>query len=132
MVEKLQHERFIGRKSGMHGSVGVLLRRVATLTLAIVLVFLVIGTWRTYEKQQEAYDMKIRAEHEFSDLAAREKSLQTQIGDLTTARGKEAALRERYGLAREGERMVVIVEPENRISTTTVPTWRSWMKGILR
>ncbi len=132
MAEKLQHERFIGRKPGIHGSVSILLRRALTLALAIALVLLLMGTWRTYEKKQDAYEMRIRAEHEYADLAAREKSLQTQIGDLTTQRGKEAALRERYGLAREGERMVVIVEPENRISTTTPSTWKTWMKGILR
>jgi cell division protein FtsB len=132
MVEKLQHERFLRRKDIVSESMWILLRRVFIGVLIIALVWLGSATWRTYQKQLESGAMRSVAETEFEDLRAREERLKAQIADLKTIRGKEAVLRERYGLAKEGEKMVVIVEPEGQSVATTSPTWKSWVKGILR
>ena len=70
--------------------------------------------------------MRAVAETEYRDLVEREEKLKNDIQGLTTQRGQEAVLRERYGLAKEGEQMVFIVEPTPTVSVATTSVWIGW------
>ena len=130
MADKLQHERFLGRRDGVSVSVRVLFRRAGILGLVVLLFFSVMGSWRAYQKAQESSAMRTVAETENTDLVEREQKLKADIERLSTDRGKEEVLRERYGLAKEGEHMVVIVE-SNPIPVATTSAWKEWVQGIL-
>lgn len=132
MVEKLQHEHFVGRKGGVHGSVWILARRTGSVVLVGVLVVLGVGTWRAYEKRKESAQMRAVAETEYNDLIEREYRLKNDIETLSTNRGKEAVLREKYGLAKEGEHMVMIVDRASVPQPATTSRWRVWMNNVLR
>jgi len=76
-----------------------------TLTLFIVLAQAAVGM---YSKSREAQEKRDDALAELRRLEARETDLQTEISRLSSDRGIEEELRDRYFVAREGERVAVI------------------------
>lgn len=86
-------------------------RRLLAVGLLILVAIALRGAWGVYKKSQESRELKIEAEATLSDLESREKELRADISALKSDRGVEAELRERYDLAKEGENVVVIVDP---------------------
>ncbi len=86
-------------------------RRVIAVLLLLLVALAVRGAWGVYEKSKEARVLKTEAQAKLVELQKRELELRADIADLRSDRGVEAELRERYDLAAEGERVVVIVEP---------------------
>lgn len=62
-----------------------------------------------YKKATIAYNNRERAEQIRADLEKREKDLSSRIETLDTNAGVEREIRDRYGLAKEGEEIVIIV-----------------------
>lgn len=86
-------------------------RRVGMVVLLVMLAFGMQGVWGVYEKERGSRQLRIEAEAELKDLEMRETQLRTDISSLSTDRGVEEALRERYELGKEKEGVIVIVEP---------------------
>lgn len=104
-------------------------RRVLAIVLLLILAVAMRGVWGVYKKSQESRELKIEAEATLSDLQTREKELRADIANLKSDRGVEAELRERYDLAKEGERVVVIVDPPTPApepKPTTLQKFKSW------
>lgn len=104
-------------------------RRVLAVVLLVILAIAVRGVWGVYKKSQESRELKIEAEATLSDLQTREKELRADIANLKSDRGVEAELRERYDLAKEGESVVVIVDPPApppEPKPTTFQRFKSW------
>lgn len=86
-------------------------RRLAAVGLLLVLAIGVRGVWGVYKKAQESHELRVEAEAKLNDLKQREAELRADISLLSTDRGVEEQLRERYDLAKDNEGVVVIVEP---------------------
>lgn len=86
-------------------------RRLIAVLLLVVIAIALRGVWGVYQKSQESRVLKIEAQAQLGDLQKREQELRTDISNLKSDRGVEAELRERYSLAKEGESVVVIVDP---------------------
>jgi cell division protein FtsB len=86
-------------------------RRLIAVLLLVCIAIALRGVWGVYKKSQESRVLKIEAEATLNDLKSREKELREDIASLKSDRGVEAELRERYDLAKEGESVVVIVDP---------------------
>lgn len=86
-------------------------RRLIAVLLLVLIAIALRGVWGVYKKSQESRELKVEAEATLNDLKSREKELRGDIASLKSDRGVEAELRERYDLAREGESVVVIVDP---------------------
>jgi cell division protein FtsB len=86
-------------------------RRLAAAMLLIVVAISVRGVWGVYKKAQESYALRVEAEAKLNDLKQREAELRADISLLSTDRGVEEQLRERYDLGKDNEGVVVIVEP---------------------
>lgn len=104
-------------------------RRILAVVLLVLIAIALRGVWGVYKKAQDSRELKVEAEATLSDLKSREKELRADIANLKSDRGVEAELRERYDLAKEGESVVVIVDPpapppEPR--PTTLQRFRSW------
>lgn len=129
----MQHERFLARTKGLRGGAYIALKRLATIGLCVLLCFVVIGTYRAYGKYGDSTVMREKMELERADFMQREEHLRSQLSHLETTRGKETLLRERYGLAKEGEQMIVIIDTKNEIATSTdADKVRSWLPSFLR
>lgn len=86
-------------------------RRVLLVALLVVLVFVGRGVWKVYDTSKNSETLRAQAEMRMHELEEREARLKADIASLKSERGVEETLRETYGLGREGEGVVVIVEP---------------------
>lgn len=86
-------------------------RRLFVLIFCALLVVVLRGVWGVYEKERESRALREEAEAELRDLRVREAELHADISSLSTERGMEEVLRERFEFGKENEGVVVIVEP---------------------
>ncbi len=94
----------------------LLWRRIWAVVLLIILAIGIRGMWGVYQKQEESRQLRIEAEAKLIDLRDREAKLRDDISDLSTDRGVEQQLRERYNYVKEDEGAIVIVEPQTQDS----------------
>ena len=97
----------------------VLYSRPILVLLAVLLVVALNSTWKMYEKASLAREQKNRLEKELEDLKARELDLEVKIANLKTARGLEEEIRGRFSVAKNGESVVVVVDPSSGEGTST-------------
>ncbi len=93
---------------------GAELLRVAGGTLGLLaLAGLAFGatraTWNMYGRFAEAAAARAGAEAQLQDLEGRHAKIETDVDALSSARGLEAEVRERYGVVRPGEGEIAIV-----------------------
>lgn len=100
--------------------------RTSRVVLFIVLVIFVRATWNIYVKQVESADNVVKAERERDALAAKQAELSAKVQDLETGEGQDQAIREKFGVAKEGETLVMIVRGKESTPTTTPEARRSW------
>lgn len=87
------------------------------LAIAFVAFVAMRAAWGMYGKFAAAAAARSSAESELRDLEVRLAQVQQDVDALSSERGVEAAMRERYGVARPGEGEITIVRPA---STTEV------------
>ena len=85
--------------------------------ILVILAFLVIlFAWKIIGltgKLQETYKNKKIEQQKISDLEARKEKLTGDIKKLSTDEGKEEVIRENFGMVKDGEQVVVIVDDKN-------------------
>ncbi|NTV44658.1 MAG: hypothetical protein HGA67_03100 [Candidatus Yonathbacteria bacterium] len=98
---------------------------VTATVLIIVVALLGNATWNVYCKYADARVKEERAKQELTALVARVEVLNDDIGRLQTDAGREEEIRKRYGVAKPGERMVVLVDDtkNNAAVTTEKSSW---------
>ncbi len=85
------------------------------ISIGILLVFIVLlskGVYGVYSKALESKQNKYIAQIEYDNLAAREAVIVAQIAELRTDEGLEKEIREKFNVAKEGEKMLVLLEEE--------------------
>lgn len=78
----------------------------------ILIVFVIIAglsVVRAFAKEREAAKLRNQYQSQWNALNQRETELTTQIQNLSTDRGIEAEIRERYRVSKPGEALVVVV-----------------------
>lgn len=73
-------------------------------------------------RQLEVSDTASRVSSEEKSLLDRKVFLTSEIAKLSTKEGRESELRNKYGVAKSGEQMAVIVEPgsqSNAVASST-------------
>jgi len=88
-----------------------------TLVFLIVLIFFmskaVLGL---YEKKQNTRESLEVAELELERAEARKSLLNEKLDSFSTEKGIEMEIRDMFNVAREGEKVIVIVDEEKNIS----------------
>lgn len=85
------------------------------IILFIILFFLVKGVWGIFKKSQYSERQKAAVESELVELQQKKQSIEERIHRLQTETGKEEEVRSKFDVAREGEKLIVIVEEEEVI-----------------
>lgn len=99
----------------------ILYSKPAIIALALVVVLLSRGVWGVYQKSVEAVAKRDKATAELASIVAREKELQTDIARLSTGEGVEAEIRDRFMVAKAGEKVMIIADPAaSAVHTVTV------------
>ncbi|MFA6300774.1 MAG: septum formation initiator family protein [Candidatus Paceibacterota bacterium] len=78
--------------------------------LILVFAYSVLGFWN---KMQETSRNKRIVEDKIAELKQQKEKLSSDIDSLNTEEGKEKFFRENFGLVKEGEDMIVVVEDKN-------------------
>lgn len=90
-------------------------------TLALLLIVFVLaakGAWNSYSSKALSRDAAAVKLEELEKLESRQAYLTEQLSKIETAEGREAVLREDFGLGKPDEQLAIIVEakPEEKES----------------
>lgn len=94
----------------------LLWRRIGLFALFVLVCFAGWSVWGAWQKDQTSEALKEQSQAQLVGLSAQDQTLQQNIAQLQSDRGKEAALREEYSVGEQGENMIVIVD-----ATSTPP-----------
>jgi cell division protein FtsB len=102
-------------------------RGVLIGVLLLVAFWLVSLIWGLAGKAHIAVSQENEAKWQYQALEDRKTTLEANLAALATERGKDAAIRTAFGVARPGEEVIVVVPPTP--ATTTPPL--SWWQQLL-
>ena len=107
----------------------------ALFLLFLVLVFFGYNIIDLIKKERETANKKGIILDQINELKERENMFSNNILKLDSEEGKEAIIREKYQVAKAGEKMVIIVnEEEKNISSPEIPktdhSFLGWIKNI--
>ena len=107
------------------------------VTFVILLIFIGIvlkAVWGVYEKQKTTKDNLAKISLNLDSLRAREKMLSSEIERLKTEDGVEEEIRDKYGLVKPGEEVIIVVggdadaDPELTTPTSFWQKIKDWFK----
>lgn len=104
------------------------------ITLSLLLfaaAFLAVSVWGVYEKERGTAEVRKKRAEELSNLRAREAELSSEIERLSTPEGIEMEIREKYELGKEGERVVVVIDPAGEDANVAGAEERGWFRAFL-
>ena len=85
--------------------------------LVLLTIILIAFVWNIVNltiKLEDTYKNKKIEQEKISDLENRKAKLSTDIDKLNTDKGKEEAIRENFGMVKEGEQVIVVVDDKNQ------------------
>ena len=107
--------------------------RVVWVVLLILAAFISISAFERYTIAKDMAEDRAEAEAELEALNKRHSDLEAEVKYLSNERGIEAEMRRQFDVARDGEKVVVIVEAKLEnvapVATTTAvkrPWYRFW------
>lgn len=103
---------------------------IAATGLSVLLVWLIFLNVNIARKEEIARTTAQSTQKQLASLQARQKSLEKDINELATDRGKEATLRETFGVARPGEGVIIVVPAKAATTTPPVTGWRKWFGWV--
>ena len=95
--------------------------------LLLVAFWLISLIWGLIGKAHIAIREAQEVEYQYRMLEERKSTLQANLEALETERGKDAAIRTAFGVARPGEEVIVVVPPT---ATTSAPELSWWQKVL--
>ena len=105
------------------------------LVLFVILVVFAYDMVGLVEKAKDTSKKKDLILSQIEDLRSRQDSLNKDINKLNTSEGVEEIIRDKYQVVKEGEKMVVITDPEgvdNQEQQEVKPTDHSFLGWIKR
>lgn len=103
-----------------------LLFSFARFAIAAVLVIICFavgrGAWNMYGTMSRAKAEASETRTRHDELVKRKEDVQASLKNLETEYGSEAALRERFGVARPGEIVILLTDIEAPAASTTAPS----------
>ncbi len=106
--------------------------KITILILLLVLFFVGRGVWKIYQKQVVTKENLEKVTDSLAKLQERESRLSSEITWLQTQAGTEAEIRERYGLIKPNEEVIVVIDRGNYDINLDkyLPTKSWWQKMI--
>ncbi len=101
------------------------------ITQCVLLSLTLLVAWSAFERYSMAVEMESRREtieQEATALQSRKEMLEKKVEYLSNDRGLEAEMRRQFDVAKDGEKVVVIVEEEEAVvvepfATSTQAAW---------
>ena len=103
-------------------------RRGILISILLLIAFWLLSLiWGLAGKAQVAIGEARDVKWQYQALEERKAMLEANLAALGTERGRDAAIRTSFGVAKPGEEVIVVVPPATATPTTTP----SWWQGIL-
>lgn len=102
----------------------------AIFVLLVVVVVVAVAAWDMYQTSRETQAELDRLEQRREVLAERRDTIASEASRLTTERGIEEEIREKFSVRKEGEHVVVLVDERDRASTSATSS-SSWWQEVL-
>ncbi len=80
------------------------------VVLLVICVILTISVIKIYLKYNHAKSVRDDYRAELAQVQQHEADLEKNIGALSTERGKEEEIRDRYRVVKQGEQMILIID----------------------
>ncbi len=96
--------------------------KVAIAGLIILIALLIRPTWKIFEKSRESKENLKKAQTELAQLESRKQQLASDVAYLKTEHGRDQEIRNKFGVARDGETMIVIVRDNNEYKPVDIIT----------
>jgi cell division protein FtsB len=87
--------------------------KIALIFLGIILVIFIYNLFGLFKKMQETAQNKKNIEDKITELEKSKENLDESITKLNTDKGVEESIRDKFGLAKEGEGMILVVDDKN-------------------
>ena len=92
--------------------------KILILILIILVIVLSRATWNVFLKEKNTRESLSETQKDFDNLEREKTELEGDINNLSTARGIDEEIRNKFRVTKDGEGMIVLIDsPE--ISTTT-------------
>ncbi len=95
--------------------------RASIAVLVLILLMLIRPTWNMYQKSREGERKRTQAETELNALNQRKQELQSDVEYIQSAHGFDQKIRDKFGVAKKGETMVVIIRDDKGKAVVTPP-----------
>lgn len=105
--------------------------RYAIAVLVILCILLGRAVWDVYGKYERSKEIRDRTKAELAALDTRQKLLNQGIADLNTDLGKEKEVRDRFGVVKEGERMIILVNGASGSANVSPAPEKSWWDRLV-
>lgn len=109
----------------------IIYSKFSVALLLIVVFFMITVVWNMYGKFQATQARATLAEERLNELKEQKIDLEAKVDRLQTKRGKEAELRQKFLIAKEGEKVLVIVDDEAKKEEIKKEKEKSWWESIL-
>jgi len=101
--------------------------------LGIMVLIFIYSTFSFMNKMEETKKNRQIVEDRIIELEKSKEKLNSEISKLKTDKGVEESIREKFGLAEEGENMIIVVddkdkEEEKKDSTGFFSIFKNWFK----
>lgn len=106
----------------------------ALLVLAVIVASVSIAAFNMYGTYKETRQRVSTLKQERRELVERKQAAQSAVAEIATKRGLKEEIREKFSVAKPGERVIVLTENKRRRSTTTKENadgWWQWIKESL-
>jgi len=87
---------------------------LSLIILFLILFFVVKGFFGVYQKYSFSKDELLKSESELQLLKDKKEKIDHKIQNLETETGIEQEIRSKFDVAKEGEKLIVIVEDEKK------------------
>lgn len=104
--------------------------KVTMLGLIVAIGLLVRPTWNIYQKSLTSKKNFEQAQVELATLEARKAQLQSDLSYIQSDYGRDQEIRNKFGVTKEHETMVVIVRNETEEKPVEIPEKRGFFKRI--
>ncbi len=119
MIKLRKNKRFLRQ---------IIYSKITVILLGFILLFMLNGTWEVFKKANSARISKNSADVDLIELEARKEYLESSIDNLNTDLGIEQEVRSKFGVAKEGEEVVVIINGIDDEDSSSVQKKSLWTR----
>jgi cell division protein FtsB len=108
----------------------IIYSKVTIVILLLLLIFVINSVFNIYEKYKKSREGADLARSELENLKERQATLENKINSLKQESGIEAEIRDKFAVAKPGEKVIVLVEDKNNVQDTTIKEKSWWQKFL--